>query len=198
MKWLVEDFSEIAFIRLYQNCFLLLMSIFAFVLVIFNAISGFLFSFELIFFFLTLVLLLFFIILVAGLWINARSKLKGLDSQRTLKYTEFLQRRLRRAVASGVVTGVESVQALNARRLNWLARQSYIVVDNKGQLAVVVRIGRDVELANVISKEMMDSILSYFAKISNTRFSKSELVTIEHSILIAHFTSDYKVAKLLK
>lgn len=198
MKWLVEDFSQIALIRTYRNLLFWLIVSFAVISAIFKSVIAFLFPFEFIFFCAILMILAFLIVVNLVLIINARSELKGLDKGRTMKYTEFLQRRLRRAVASQVATGAESVQAMNAKRLNWLARQSYIIVDKKGQLAVVIRIGRDIELADAINDEMMNGILSYFAKISDTRFSESELVTIEHSILTVHFMSDYKVAKLLK
>ncbi|WP_323059062.1 hypothetical protein [Limosilactobacillus reuteri] len=198
MKWLVEDFSQIALIRTYRNLLFWLIVSFAVISAVFKSVFAFLFPFEFIFFFAILIILAFLIVVNLVLIINARSELKGLDKGRTMKYTEFLQRRLRRAVASQVATGAESVQAMNAKKLNWLARQSYIVVDKKGQLAVVIRIGRDIELADVINDEMVSGILSYFAKISDTRFSESELVTIEHSILIAHYTSDYQIARLLK
>lgn len=198
MKWIVEDFSDIAFIKMYQNCLLFLIGFFIFIALIFKSVIAFLVPIEFMFFFTVLSILIFFIVLISAFLVEARSKLKGLDAKKTLKYTEFLQRRLKRSVASGVATDAESVQVSNSKKLNWLAKQSYVMADKKGQLAVVIRIGSDVELVNEINKEMVDGILSYFAKISDTRFSKSELVTIEHSVILKNYTTDYPVARLLK
>lgn len=153
---------------------------------------------ELYFFILILGLILVLIIFTTSYLVEALSELKGLDKAMTLKYTDYLQRRLRRIVPSNAVTGNESLQSISSKKLNWLAHQSFIVVDKKGNLALAIRSGRDAELSAILGEDEIRKISSYYARLSGTHFNSPEFVTLEKGFLMKHWTTDFYVVKLLK
>lgn len=123
-------------------------------------------------------------------------ELRGSKAKETMKYTRYLQTRLRKIVPSSNITGAESYQSLSAKKLNLQAYQSFAIADEFDHYALFIRLSNKADLQ--YRDDMLREIASYFARLTNTRFLDVVHVDIEENIIVYSWVKEYAVIRLVK